>query len=303
MAITTANAWGNSWDYDKSKRQKAQISAFIEPIHRYKDDNRYKSAVAGEKNVYAGGLAKEEFLKSISQNTNNSCEEYVIAIEPRYSCLFKSSLFKQKPTPDDYELCRILSFDLFKNDYKIPEIPIIDELISPTISGVESAHSDVSFPSTQLATVLLNGIISRARSYQSIGVLNDESLSNELDLEISDLKAIIIGSIKQTISTLASIASQQDIEKVAVSEEGSLTVIFEDLIKQYLPPISSETICSIGPILIKELVCEVKSRMLVVDSGKLEVENDNLYILITKNYSLPGLLGTDEFEFIKAADI
>jgi hypothetical protein len=55
--------------------------------------------------------------------------------------------------------------------------------------------------------------------------------------------------------------------------------------------------------LIKDLSYEVSIREFVVDSGKLVIENSNLYIQVLLNYSLPGLLASDELNFIIASDI
>lgn len=133
--------------------------------------------------------------------------------------------------------------------------------------------------------------------------VKEEFVINELPVEFSDLKAIIESAFKQTISTLASIATQQKIDKVQISKGESLTEIFEDLLKQYLPPISSEAFCSIEPILIRELINELDLREFAVDSGKLLFENGNLFIHVKRDYSLPGLLATDESYFLVASDI
>lgn len=164
-------------------------------------------------------------------------------------------------------------------------------------------RTESHFPSNTLAEKLKAGIVARAKSLKSIGLANNDDAINDLALNIEDLKSIIKSASKQTVSTLASIAAQQDVFKIPISEEKSLTEVFEDLLRQYLPPISSEAFCSIEPLFISELIAESRSRPFLVDSGKLTIESGNLFLIVEKNYSLPGLLEASEINFSVASDI
>lgn len=228
----------------------------------------------GMKNVSAKKMVPNEWVKKKHEDEKKSKEEGYLVLFDKNS-KYNAVLMKILVSPEE------------------PEIN------SPSIN----ANSDTRFPSTLLANSLRTGVIARAKSYQSIGILKEGSVINELYLETSDLKAIIESAFKQTISTLASIAAQQKIDKVQISQDESLTEIFEDLLKQYFPPISSEAFCSIEPILIRELISELDLREFAVDSGKLLFENENLFIRVKRDYSLPGLLATDESDFLVASDI
>lgn len=184
------------------------------------------------------------------------------------------------------------------------KVPILASLAIPiseeNIFGLSNSSSDTHFLSTSLANMLRNGIIERSKSY---GFFSNNSVISESDLKASDLKAIMESAIEQTISTLASIAGQQGKNKIEISDNNSFSEIFEDLLKQYLPSVSSEVFCAIALLLITELKKEAKSREFRVDSGKLVCENQKLIIEINRNYTLPGLLENDSSDFTLALDL
>lgn len=312
MSIVKSNTQSkraNSWnDHDKKKHKTSSASAIVYAYPFENGSSGYKSLDA-ELNCLDIETFERSFVQGFFTNWLPVKYDNEKPLKERYVSrhLDRGGVISLgiSSALHNLQVKNSLSLRSFDQFYKIRELHMIEALATPGVVTAKDASSDIHFPSTQLAETLRDGIVVREESYQSLGIAKEELIINELPMEASDLKAIIDSALKQTISTLASIAAQKGIEKlnISTSKGKSLTVIFEDLLKQYLPPISSEAFCSIGPILIKELINELDFKKYVVDSGEILLENGDLFIQIKRNYSLPGLLTADESDFLVASDI
>lgn len=180
----------------------------------------------------------------------------------------------------------------------IPAIPVSSS------AQDDNSHSSVRprFPSDKLATLLRNAVNARSRSYSKIAVAVEGSLNKEGELTLYEANSLIAGAIKQALSTLASVAKLLPEKAIKLNEGRAPTQVFEDLLKQYLPPISSDSFCSIGNSLIVELSEEARTYDFVVDSGKVVFDGKNL-ILEFRKVDRPGLLGARQEEFLAATPL